>query len=40
MSKKSFNFRPYIFTPRSMSELQFYAEDGGILTMIRKMMFQ
>lgn len=23
------NFRPYIFTPRGITELQFYTDDGG-----------
>lgn len=27
--KRSFNFMPYIFTPRNITEIQLYADLGG-----------
>lgn len=35
-NEKNFNFRPYIFTPRGIVELGFYAEDGGALSLMSR----
>lgn len=34
--EKIFNFWLYSFTPRHLAELQFYADDGGTLTLMSK----